>query len=292
MAISGQVLTISLVVVSITTFIFVKRILRIGQREPLLPPGPPTKPILGNLTILPIKDSYAKFTEWAKQYGGIYSLKVSSNTIIVVSSFDAVYNVMEKNGLKTANRPVRSHSIRIFGDQGSLAVVQYGPSLRTWRRAASEMLSPTACDRHMPILMSEINQLMNDLLDHPETFMKDIERAILSSAFSTIFGIRTPSIESWEAQTFLRATNEFFRLSAPGEVPPVDLFPILNYIPDRYVRNWRARCDAVRQDQEALWFSLVDKAQERLNRGSTNGCLSETLINRAEEWDLDRRIIA
>ena len=49
------------------------------------PPGPPTLPILGNMHLVPQERPYLKFTEWAKQYGGIYSIKIAKQTIVLIS---------------------------------------------------------------------------------------------------------------------------------------------------------------------------------------------------------------
>lgn len=107
----------------------IHKISKIGQREPLLPPGPATTPILGNIAILPKKDSYVTFNEWAKQYGEIFSLKVGPKTMIVLSSAEAINQVMDKNGLITANKPSLAHRVRIFGDDGAIGSVDYGKHL-------------------------------------------------------------------------------------------------------------------------------------------------------------------
>ncbi|KAK0657876.1 cytochrome P450 [Cercophora newfieldiana] len=61
-------------------------VLFIGKRDPRLPPGPPTLPILGNLHQIPTKRTHLQFAKWAKEYGEIYSLKFGPGTSIVVSS--------------------------------------------------------------------------------------------------------------------------------------------------------------------------------------------------------------
>ncbi|KAG8943873.1 hypothetical protein FRC03_002285, partial [Tulasnella sp. 419] len=88
------------VAISVATIYGISRLIKIGARDPHLPPGPPTVPLLGNLHILPLKDSYLKFTEWAKQYGNVYSLKVGPQTMVVVSSLKSIYEIFEKDGAK------------------------------------------------------------------------------------------------------------------------------------------------------------------------------------------------
>ncbi|KAG8911965.1 hypothetical protein FRC02_006233 [Tulasnella sp. 418] len=267
------------------------RVSKIGQREPLLPPGPPTTPVLGNIAILPKTNTYVKFNEWAKQYGEMLSLKVGPKTIIVLSSPDAVFQVMEKNGLITANKPSKAHTLRVFGEDGFLTIVQYGPLYRTWRRAANEMMSLSACERLAPIQLGEASQLLVGFLDRPEDFFEEIKRTVLSVAFSVFFGVRSPSMSLPEPQTFLRATEKVFQLSAPGAYPPVDLIPILHYLPDRFANYWKQKSEELRIAYEGLWSGLLSKAERKTEAGISTGCFIETLTARASEWNLDRMTI-
>ncbi|KAI3609029.1 cytochrome p450 [Moniliophthora roreri] len=84
--------------------------LRIGRRERFLPPGPPTVPILGNMHVFPTESPHLKFTEWAHEYGEIYSLKIGSSTIIVISSMEAAKELMDKRSSITSDRP-KNHMV-------------------------------------------------------------------------------------------------------------------------------------------------------------------------------------
>ena len=79
--------------------------LKIGQRESFLPPGPPTTPLVGNLLQLPVLGTHFAFTKWAKQYGDIFSLKISSGTFVVLSSPQAIHHIMEVKNALTSDRP-------------------------------------------------------------------------------------------------------------------------------------------------------------------------------------------
>ncbi|KAG8926072.1 hypothetical protein FRC02_009217 [Tulasnella sp. 418] len=81
------------------------------------------------------------------------------------------------------------------------------------------------------------------------------------------------------------------KLFEPGNIPPVDLLPILKYVPDRFSNNWRARCDTCRNLIDEIVGELVDASEQRLKRGKTNGCFLELLEQNAVEWSLDHEAI-
>ena len=117
------------------------RILQIGKRDPRLPPGPPTIPILGNIHQIPIERSYLqyglfhhqsdiRFTKWARQYGGVMSLKVGRGTIIVLTDGKAVKQILDKQSAVSSNRPpfYVGHDVITHGNH--LGVMPYG---NDWR---------------------------------------------------------------------------------------------------------------------------------------------------------------
>lgn len=80
-------------------------VLFVGRREKNLPPGPPTIPILGNVHQIPLKGAHFQFTKWAKQYGGIYSLKMGTGTAIVLTDRRLVKELVEKKSAIYSHRP-------------------------------------------------------------------------------------------------------------------------------------------------------------------------------------------
>ncbi|KAG8943003.1 hypothetical protein FRC03_002722 [Tulasnella sp. 419] len=146
----------------------VTKIAKSGSRDPQLPPGPPTLPIIGNLAILPLKDSYLKFTEWARIYGGVISLKVGSETIIVVSDLNAVNEILEKNGAITGSRPKFEPFRRFSGPGKFLLFAPYGALWRKLRKAAADLMKPVTRRNLNPIMMAEVSQLLYETHKDPE----------------------------------------------------------------------------------------------------------------------------
>ena len=81
------------------------RISKVGRRPKGLPPGPPTLPIIGNLHQIPKEKAHLQFQKWAQEYGPIYSLIVGSRVIIVLSSDQAVKDLLDKRSGIYSSRP-------------------------------------------------------------------------------------------------------------------------------------------------------------------------------------------
>lgn len=108
---------------------------RVGRRESGLPPGPPTIPILGNLHVFPTVRMHIKFTEWARIYGDIFSLKLVNGTVTVLNSLEAVWNVLEHQNNVTSNRPP-STIARMVADDLHFGTINADTRWKSYHRAA------------------------------------------------------------------------------------------------------------------------------------------------------------
>jgi hypothetical protein len=61
----------------------------------------------------------------AREYGDVYSLKIASGTVVVLSSVAAVREVMENNSSVVSDRPA-NHLARELYEGKSLALARYG----------------------------------------------------------------------------------------------------------------------------------------------------------------------
>lgn len=66
-----------------------------------------------------------RFTDWAKEYGDIYSLKIGPGTVVVITSMEAVRELMEKRSGNTVDRPPNYIADNITGGL-NMVLARYG----------------------------------------------------------------------------------------------------------------------------------------------------------------------
>ncbi|KAK7040214.1 hypothetical protein VNI00_010020 [Paramarasmius palmivorus] len=266
-------------------------LLRFGKRESYLPPGPPTLPLIGNIHVLPTKFPHYQFTEWARQYGGIYSLKIGTQTAIVLNSMEHVKELLDKRNATTASRP-RNYAADMVTKGLYFALI---PANRVWRiqrKAAGTFLLPSAIPAHLPLQYAEASQTLYDILHSPEDLCDHLSRYSFSIIASIVYGKRCPRTRTRELVAFYNFQFIWTELLSPGTVPPVDKFPILGYIPERWA-PWKTLLKKVQQGHRELYFGLLEESERRLESGQgSNGSFAEELLGRMEEYaGMDREMI-
>lgn len=260
--------------------------IRTGRREPNLPTGPPTVPLLGNLNIFPKEDAYLKFTKWARIYGGIYSLKMGPGTAIVITDPTIVKDLMDKRSQSTADRPSSHIADRITGGM-HMGVARYTQDWRMLRRVAHEILTPNACAQHLPIQRAESSQLLHDFLVEPKGFFAHLRRNSFSVMLSVLFGKRVPRFDSEEATNFFEVQHMWENILAPGATPPVDFLPFLKYLPTP-LAQWKVKCETIRRLQRNLYFGFLQETEERVAKGLENESFMEQVLTRQVEFGMTR----
>ncbi|KAJ7184892.1 cytochrome P450 [Mycena filopes] len=265
-------------------------LLKVGKREDGLPPGPPTVPVLGNLHIFPTELAHHKFTEWARKYGGVYSLKVGPGTVIVLTDAAAMKELLDRRSSTTVDRPPL-HVADVVTGGLHLALARYTENWKILRRSSQTILTQQAAKRHLSIQRAEATQLLYNFLHSPESFYNEIRRSMFSIIRSVMYGRRVPHFEAPEVVRFFAVLEEWNQLVEPGATPPLDMIPPLKLVPARWAR-WKRDGARVRALQRELYFGWLEETRERVRRGEGNGSYMEEVLGRREELGMDDEMAA
>ncbi|KAK7689440.1 hypothetical protein QCA50_007232 [Cerrena zonata] len=281
---------ISTLLWAVAVFPLLWKLFTIGSRAKGLPPGPSTVPLLGNLHQFPTKYTRIQFSAWAKEYGKIFSLKIIHGTTIVITSPRIIQDFMDRRSASTADRPPFTPG-EIIMNGLNLALVGAGPTWKRMRKGIQLFLTKEACARHMPIQRAEGIQLMHDILEQPRAITTHIDRQSISIILSTVFGIRTPQFEDSLASRFLELEHTLEELFEPGAIPPVDILPILNYVPERWA-PWKRKCRELREQYLQMFSDLRDVCETRIQNNKRNGSYLEDVIDKEEKLGLSKEMVA
>ena len=73
-----------------------------------------------------------------------------------------------------------------------------------------------------------------------------------------------------------------------GATPPVDSFPLLKIIPQRFLGNWRNRAEDVGSLMKSLYSQVLRDVEERRKHGINRDSFMDRILNGQEKNQLSR----
>ena len=73
-----------------------------------------------------------------------------------------------------------------------------------------------------------------------------------------------------------------------GATPPVDSFPILKFIPQRFLGSWRSRAKDVGNLMKSLYSEVLQEVERRRESGVNRGSFMDRVLDGQEKNQLNR----
>ncbi|KAL0953164.1 hypothetical protein HGRIS_004426 [Hohenbuehelia grisea] len=156
---------------------------------------------------------------------------------------------------------------------------------RKGRKAIHPLVTPTSIDRHLPIHQIEGLQLLGDILDNPKDTYYHIRRATASILTSLVYGHRSLGYRGTRIEKFYQMVELMNITSDPNAHPPVDLIPILRYVPARWA-PWKTICDRLHAIRRELYGTLLSEVEQGMATGTAPDCLIADLLRDRDSLDM------
>lgn len=118
-----------------------------------------------------------RFTEWARKYGEIYSVKLGPGTGIVITSPQLVKQLVDKKSNIYSNRPPSYIGNKIISDDDHMLLFQYDEKWRKARKIFHQyFMESIVTKQHLPLVNAEAVQMLRDFGVQPENFMRHPQR--------------------------------------------------------------------------------------------------------------------
>jgi cytochrome P450 len=103
--------------------------------------------------------------------------------------------------------------------------------------------------------------------------------------------MRTPSYDTPHYIKLRKILTDLSALAEIGATPPVEILPILKWLPERLLGNWRTRSRLLREKVYELYNPLVDLVIERRAMGRNVNSFLDGVLDQNDELGLSREEI-
>ncbi|KAL5558171.1 hypothetical protein UlMin_034382 [Ulmus minor] len=286
---------------SLLLFLTVKRLISAKRSAySKLPRVPvvPGLPVVGNLLQLKEKKPYKTFTNWAKTYGPIYSIKTGASTLVVLNSTEVAKEAMVTRYSSISSRKLSSALKLLTFDKCMVATSDYDDFHKMVKKyILTSVLGSNAQKRHRSHRDTMRENISNKLHAHVEKFPDEalnfrevFEHELFGISLKQALGKDIDSIYVEELGGII-TRDEIFRvlvldiMEGAIEVDWRDFFPYLKWVPNKSVENKIQRLISRRQ---AVMRSLMSEQKKRIASGEELNCYIDYLLSEAKTLTEDQ----
>ncbi|THH17243.1 hypothetical protein EW146_g3540 [Bondarzewia mesenterica] len=270
-----------------------------------LPPGPDAdENVRGELTTAAVgkTGTWAVFDRWSKAYGYIFSFHMGRTPVLVISMAEAAWDLLEKRGDIYSSRPrlIMAHEIMSGGMRG--LSMPYSDHWRKWRKAHLSactlflyqsltffryvQIQHTGMSGRASLAYREHQTLesalfLRDLLQNADNYGEIIQRFATSIMLSISYGQRVANLDSEVVKNNYKSVMEFSKAAVTGKYI-VESWPFLLWLP-RPLQWFRYSAERIRKNDTALYLSLLESVQKRMDAGTNKECMSSRSLTSGRE---------
>ncbi|KAG0123481.1 cytochrome P450 [Tuber indicum] len=245
----------SFLAVMIAAYLFKRK-----RRQPPLPPGPRGVPIFGNLFQIAPKYQWRQQQEWSQKYGPIFKLQLGVHMVIVLGTYQAARDLLDKRWRIYSDRPGFVVSAKYISG-GFRTLLMRGEMWNAHRRLQATVLSPRMSQKYKPVQDLESKHLIHALLKKPDDFARQFHRYSASLVHSLGYGKRLVTGLEEEVQTVDTIMRNFTEAGRVGKWW-VDMFPILELVP-KYFAEWKRISAKIFEYESNFHIKNLNEALER-----------------------------
>ncbi|KNA17435.1 hypothetical protein SOVF_079970 [Spinacia oleracea] len=198
----------------------------------VLPPGPKPWPIIGNIHQLGDKPHRA-VAELSKKYGPIMSLKLGSNTTIVISSPEVAKEMFTKHDLQLSSRAIPDAGRAGNHDKFSMVWLPVCPKWRDLRKIATiQLFTNQRLDTSQDVRHKKVKELVEYVEQCSE---KGLAVDVGKAGFTTVLNLLSNTFFSMDMASYTSKSQEFKDLVGNllelGAKPNLsDFFPLVKHL--------------------------------------------------------------
>ncbi|CAN1126451.1 Cytochrome P450 84A1 [Linum perenne] len=200
-----------------------------SSRNLPLPPGPKGLPIIGNMLIMD-QLTHHGLAKLAKQYGGLFHLRMGNINMVTVSSPEIAKQVLKSQDNIFSNRPTNIAINYLTYDRSDMAFANYGPFWRQMRKISVMKLFSRRRAESWESVRDEIDSMVQTVAANPTGNPINVGELIftftMNLTYRAAFG--TSNNNKGQMEEFIKILQEFSRLFGAFNI--ADFIPFLGWM--------------------------------------------------------------
>ncbi|KAJ7171662.1 cytochrome P450 [Mycena crocata] len=196
-----------------------------------LPPGPNGYPLIGNVLQVPKSHAWKTFAKWGERYGGIMSIKLLRQPMIIINDPTIATEILDRRGNIYADRPTFEMA-SLSGWDHVLSNARYGPRFKEYRKLIGKVIgSRGSIEKFYPVEDYQANMFLKRVLEDPLAFNYATRKTTAAIVLHITYGY---DIKEKGDDPLVDLADEamlgFADIIRPGAYL-VDVLPVLKYVP-------------------------------------------------------------
>lgn len=247
------------------------------RRSLSYPPGPRALPIIGNLLDMPQSKFSLTWSEYGETYGPLTWLTIPGQKVLVVNSFEAAKELLEKRPLVYIDRPRFTMSTDLLGLSNYMGFSLYNDVWKRQRSLFKHALSAAVVRRDYSSLFEmKARQYIERCAASPDNVFHETNRIIAEAIIKLTYG----KLDDGQGRDYIQLSTRLMEIMVPAaQGYVVDLMPALQYLP-KWLPGMKFKRDA------AVWRKEVDEIENtvfetvRENRLSDDPEVKSSFVSR------------
>ncbi|EGO03750.1 hypothetical protein SERLA73DRAFT_119400 [Serpula lacrymans var. lacrymans S7.3] len=194
----------------------------------LLPSGPRSLPVLGNVLGLNPNKPWITYADWAKVHGDLVYSRLLNQEIIVFNSEKVAKDLLERRANNYSDRP-QFIIIALFGGSFNSALLNYGNRWRLHRRLFQQAFRADAAMIYRPTQLRKVHQLLANLLETPGEYSDHLQMLSTAVIMAVAYGYDPASRHDPLVMAVERTANMLAKASTPEGAAVLSVFPFSDF---------------------------------------------------------------
>lgn len=238
-------------------------VFRTRRRLPY-PPGPKGLPIIGNMSLVD-QLTHRGLAKLAKQFGGIFHLRIGYLHMVAVSSPDAARQVLQVQDNIFSNRPATIAISYLTYDRADMAFAHYGPFWRQMRKLCVMKLFSRKRAESWESVRDEVDSTVRDVVANTGKAV-NIGELVFSLTRNIIYRAAFGSLSHDGQDEFIGILQEFSKLFGAFNI--ADFIPWLGWADPQ---GLNARLEKARGSLDGFIDHIIDDHINKKNHGVVEG---------------------